>query len=477
MSTPAEAVLVALADAVFTFGPHGVLETLNPAGERLFGVTEAQVRGASLSCLVPGWEEQLRRMSPAGDRRGLPRGEVRAVRADGSTFPLELTISSAEVDGRPVSVAVGRNVSGRKAAEHELARLRRQNDLILESAGEGICGIDAEGRVTFVNAAFSELIARPPSEVVGRPLYDLVHHCRADGSRYLPADWPIGATMGDGRRRRTEGDLFCRADGSSFPVELFSSPIVEGARVVGSVVSVTDITERRSLERMKDEFVSLVSHELRTPLTSIRGSLGLLVGGAYGELPEATSEMLRIAVANTDRLIRLVNDILDLERIEADPMALMTEAAEVADLMAQAVHATKGMADEAGVTLAVEGSGNASLDVDRDRIVQALTNLLGNAVKFSPAGETVRLRATLRPDAVAFLVEDRGRGVPAADLDRIFEPFHQVDASDGRDRGGSGLGLAIVRSIARHHGGDVSAESVVGEGSTFRLVLPCGRGT
>ncbi|MBA2348212.1 MAG: response regulator [Solirubrobacterales bacterium] len=247
----------------------------------------------------------------------------------------------------------------------------------------------------------------------------------------------------------------------------------ENGVLVAKLGTAQDITASRAAERAKDEFTSVVSHELRTPLTSIRGSLGLLESGVLGELPEKGRRMVEIAVQNTDRLVRLINDILDIERMTSGhvPMALDTCAAR--DLLVRAVEGLEQLAAEAGVTLDV-GEGRASVSADPDRILQALTNLISNALKFSSEGGTVRVGCSAVAGGTRFEVIDQGRGIPADKLDSIFGRFQQVDASDSRDKGGTGLGLAICRTIVEGHGGRIWVESELGAGSTFAFVLPGG---
>jgi signal transduction histidine kinase len=224
-------------------------------------------------------------------------------------------------------------------------------------------------------------------------------------------------------------------------------------------------------ERVKDEFLSIAGHELRTPLTSIRGSLGLLAAGLVGELPAEAADMVALAVENTDRLVRLVNDILDIERMDAGHLPLERAPVGVGELVRQSAQALQATAEDAGVRLRVDIE-ELEVCADGDRIVQTLVNLLGNAIKFSPPGSTVTVAVGRDEGCARFSVTDSGRGIPAEQLDSIFERFNQVDASDTREKGGSGLGLAIAHGIVESHGGHLWAESAPGEGSSFRFTLP-----
>ena len=239
-----------------------------------------------------------------------------------------------------------------------------------------------------------------------------------------------------------------------------------------------DISDRREVERLKDEFVSVVSHELRTPLTSILGSLELLEGGVLKNRPQQAQRMLNIAVKNAERLVRLIEDILDIERIESGKITMTKQTCDAAKLMKTATEAIANVAREAGIKLSVSAV-SASLWADPDRIIQTLTNLLGNAIKFSPYGSTVWLSAEVinkeqeeEQPYILFQVKDRGRGIPPNKLELIFGRFQQVNASDSRKKGGTGLGLAICRSIVEHHEGRIWVESSLGKGSTFYFTLP-----
>ncbi|MGH9559860.1 MAG: ATP-binding protein, partial [Terracidiphilus sp.] len=248
-------------------------------------------------------------------------------------------------------------------------------------------------------------------------------------------------------------------------------PIHGNGTLSGWVLSFRDITQRYALDRMKDEFISTVSHELRTPLTSIRGALGLLNSGMLGEVGEKASSLLRIALTNSDRLVRLINDILDLERIQSGREPLAFRAVQLADIVKQAIEDLQPMAEQAGVKLTHDAT-RVEITADPDRLLQVITNLLANAVKFSPPNSPVSVMLRPGVTGVIFSVIDQGRGIPADKLETIFGRFQQVDASDSRQKGGSGLGLAICRTIVLQHSGRIWAERNPVRGSTFRIFLP-----
>ncbi|BAY15001.1 multi-sensor signal transduction histidine kinase [Anabaenopsis circularis NIES-21] len=266
-----------------------------------------------------------------------------------------------------------------------------------------------------------------------------------------------------------------RPDGSirwirdrAFPIKNELGKIV---RVAGIA---EDITEIQKIEQMKSEFIGIVSHELRTPLTSIRASLGLLQAGVYDKKPDKSKRMIEIAAIESDRLVRLVNDILDLERLESGRAVLEKTLCDATDLIQQAVAGVQAIAKQQNMTFDIHTT-EAQVLAATDAIIQTLTNLLGNAIKFSPPDATITLSVQQQIDYVLFGISDQGRGIPADKLEAIFGRFQQVDASDSRAKGGTGLGLAICRSIIDQHGGQIWAESTVGVGSTFFFTLPKNR--
>jgi PAS domain S-box-containing protein len=389
------------------------------------------------------------------------------------------------------------DITARKRAEAERLNLSRA----LEVAVVGTSQFDLQGNFVMVNPASASLLGYQPEELIGRNWQLTVPP--EDREKILEAYQQMLA-----HERAEVETKAVRKDGSIFDQKLVMVKAYDQQEQwIGHYGFMKDISDRCEVERLKDEFVSIVSHELRTPLTSIAGALDLLAAGVLQTQPQEAQRMLTIAANNTERLVRLINDILDIERIKSGKVTMMKVACNVADLIEQAAEVMEEMAKAAGVTLSVYPL-SVSLWADPDRMIQVLTNLLSNAIKFSAPNSTVFLSAELIsspvasvdvstqssreiPDApeasdrlstkftssrleaqILFKVKDTGRGIPADKLQAIFEPFQQVDASDSRQKGGTGLGLAICRSIVQHHEGQIWVESTLGEGSTFYISLP-----
>jgi signal transduction histidine kinase len=323
---------------------------------------------------------------------------------------------------------------------------------ILDLAPTGIVCIGLDGRIQVANRVAARMLGcTTPHELVGQPIRTYVQFLAPGAS----------------------GEEVCvRDDGSSFPIAYESAPLTENGRVTGTVISLHDISQQRAAEKRQAELVSLVSHELRTPLTSIRSALGLLASGLLGRLGGKGQDMLDIAVNNTDRLIRLLSDLLDLERINSGQSLLRHDLVPAEELMHAAADTVRGMADDAQVSIEIAHT-DACVHADPDRVLQVLINLLANAIKFSPAaGGSVWLDAEQLYEEIVFRVRDEGRGIPPDKLEVIFERFAQVEEQGDRRKGGVGLGLAISRAIVHQHGGQIWAESTLGSGTTVCVALP-----
>jgi PAS domain S-box-containing protein len=373
-------------------------------------------------------------------------------------------ISTVEMAASSLGQMLARSQERGRAEE-----LSRQQEILLDSVADGICGVDRHGLVSFANPAAAQLLGADAASLTGKQAHDLLHGFAPAGHR---CDDDCALRLAMSRHVATAGeDLVYRLDGTSFPAEYFSTPILDQGRFSGSVISFRDISQRNALDKLKDEFISTVSHELRTPLTSIRGALGLLSSGILGDVNDKAANLLRIALTNSDRLVRLINDILDLERIQSGREPLAFRGVQLAEVVRQAIDGMQPVADAAGVQL-LHDTVQAEITADGDRLLQVLTNLLSNAIKFSPSNATVSVMMRPGKTGVTLSVIDHGRGIPADKLESIFGRFQQVDASDARQKGGSGLGLAICRSIVLQHSGRIWAERNRVRGSTFRVFLP-----
>ncbi|MDJ0619832.1 MAG: response regulator [Calothrix sp. MO_192.B10] len=368
----------------------------------------------------------------------------------------------------------------RQRAQEELRHSQARFAGIVEIADDAIISIDNQQKITLFNQGAEKIFGYSAQEVMGKSLDLLLPSRYTAAHRQYVNEFGKSAKVARpmGERREIFG---LRKDGTEFPAEASISKLDLGGEIIYTVY-LQDISDRKYIERMKDEFVSVTSHELRTPLTSIHGSLGMLASGMIPPDSEQGKRLLQIAVDSTERLVRLINDILDIERIESGKVKMEKQTCNVSDLITEAVNVIQPLADKAGVNLDIQ-SISAHVWADFDRVVQTLTNLLSNAIKFSHRDATVWLTAQLQQvdsennshyqSQVLLQVEDTGRGIPADKLDNIFERFQQVDSSDSRHHDGTGLGLAICKSIVQQHGGNIWVESVLGEGSTFSFTLPC----
>ncbi|MEG4533348.1 PAS domain S-box protein [Microcoleus sp. D2_18a_D3] len=355
----------------------------------------------------------------------------------------------------------------RKQAEAVLREAERRWRSLLDNVQLIVVGLDIRGNVNYVNPFFLQLTGYTHPEVIGKSWFKELLPCSIQQSIKVV----FSEVLAQKYHVYYQNPILTKAGEERFIA--WNNTVLQDSEgnIIGTISIGEDITERQKLEHIKNEFIGIVSHELRTPLTGIQMSLGLIKSGVYDKKPEKSRRMIEIALLDTNRLVNLVNDILDLERLDSGRAILEKTVCKAADLMQQAVDSTQAIAIQQQISLIVTPT-DAEVWATGDAIVQTLTNLLSNAIKFSPAYSTIHLSAENQTDFVLFQVSDRGRGIPADKLELIFGRFQQVDASDSREKGGTGLGLPICRSIVEQHGGKIWAESILGEGSTFCFTLP-----
>jgi signal transduction histidine kinase len=337
---------------------------------------------------------------------------------------------------------------------------------------EAVMVLDADGTVVAENESACRVIADLSATDAATP--DRASDAIGLDGTVIPLDErPVPYTLATGEAVSGRVIGFPLESGETRWLEIDTQPLVRPGEDLpyAVVLSMDDITDRLALDQLKTQFVSIVSHELRTPLTAIQGSLKLLASGALGELPPKSSRMIDMAQSNSERLVRLVNDILDLQRMESGAEELQLSAFTDEILLDEVAALMQPLASEAGVTLTIDPA-RVSMTADHDRLIQTLSNLVGNAVKFSETGGRVSLASSEDDGVLRFTVADEGRGIPSDKLDSIFGRFQQVEASDARAKGGTGLGLAISKQIVELHGGSIHVESELGSGSTFIFTIP-----
>jgi PAS domain S-box-containing protein len=368
-------------------------------------------------------------------------------------------------------------------------RERRLKTALLDSAGEGIYGLDEHARCTFVNTTAAQMLGYEPAELLGRNMHRLVHGKRADGSPYPPQECPINKTLRSGERVRVEGEALWRKDGRSFLVEYSASPMVEG-EVSGAVVAFSDITARKRAEeereallqrerearaeaeaavRAREEVLAIVSHDLRNPLNSILGNASLLLQMSLDE--EQRVRQLQVIRRSAERMNRLIQDLLDVARLHAgQKLILEAQPLDLAPVATEACESFQPQVQQKSQRLECRVANDLpAVRADRDRLLQVLSNLIGNAVKFTPEGGRIVVEATPVDGEMRLTVADSGPGIPPENLERVFDPYWQARTTA---RLGAGLGLPIAKGVVESHGGRIWVESRPGEGATFTFTLP-----
>ena len=412
----------------------------------------------------------------AGQLRELPRRQPYAEVAylGRALDALLRNLRQKEADLRELNASLERRVEERTAALRETFEHVRESEqrikTILESAPDPFIGADFQGRITDWNPRAEALFGWSREEVIGRPLVQVLVPERYRGSAERALAQFVASGNAGFAGRPMERTVVDRA-GREIDVEMRIG-VIDTGKLQLMCAFLHDVSHRREVERLKNEFVSTVSHELRTPLTAVYGSLRLLGSGVAGTLGEQGRQLLEMSTRSCERLIRLINDVLDIEKIASGRLELKLERHELRELLERAVRDTEPYAAGFGVALRLDPPPPAQVRADADRITQVIVNLLSNAAKFSPRGGEVQVALAVDALRARVSVVDQGPGISEEFRPRVFERFAQADASDRRQKGGTGLGLNICRSIVQAHGGEIGFESVPGVRTEFFFELP-----
>jgi PAS domain S-box-containing protein len=451
-------------DLLCIAGFDGYFKRLNPAFEEVLGYTREELLSIPLLELVHPDDRELtaREIASLGVGRTTHYFENRYRCKDGSTRWIAWTSTPMVDEG--LMYAAGRDITRAKIAEQELRRSEARTRSIIDNALGGLITSNEKGIIETVNPAAERIFGYTAEELLGRTVCMLVaakYESTGDCLRHL-RDAALGrVTEWEGRRR----------NGESFPCELSLFELYTAGEERHFAAHLLDISERNEVERMKKDFLSTVSHELRTPLTSIRGSLGLLGAGVMGELPPDACSMVKVAERNSVRLIALINDILDFDKLESGKMEMDLRPTPLMRVLERSIESISAFAVQEGVAIELH-CGNVMVLGDEARLGQVAVNLLSNAVKYSRPGGTVAVTAIADGASIEVRVQDQGRGIAPELQKRLFRRFQRSDSSDARTTPGTGLGLAICKAIVEQHGGSVGVQSVDGEGSTFWFRIP-----
>lgn len=487
-----DAVLNTVLEGIVTIDERGTITSFNRSAEAIFGYAAAEVVGSNVKMLMPDpyraeHDGYLQRYRDTGEARIIGIGrEVEGQRSNGERFPMKLAVAEMRQSEPRHFVGIVKDVSQHRLAENRLGEADRWRRAILDGATAAIIATDCDGLIQTFNRSAQQLLGYDESEVVGRQTPALFHDPAEVAARARQLSSELGFDVAPGfeafvaRARRGEVDArewsYLRKDGARVPVILSITALRDAeGQISGFLGMANDLSEHKKIERLKSEFVSTVSHELRTPLTSIRGALGGVLGKAAIELPNKVRRLLETAYRNSERLTVLINDILDLEKIESGHMAFSMAPLDLVELCHSSLAANEGYARQHQAQLAplVSSEATAMVSGDAHRLMQVLSNLLSNAIKYSPPEGVVEISLSSgRAGYWHIGVRDRGAGIPEEFRDSIFKRFAQADGSDARSKGGTGLGLSIAKAIVEHHSGVIDYVTEMGCGTEFFLELP-----
>jgi len=507
-----ELILSSAAEGICGVDLDGKVIFVNPAARKMFGWAEDEGVGLDLHTLTHHHDSDGKPLAIAECPvfKTLNDGQRRHIddslywRRDGTSFPVEFTVSPVERDGKVTgAVNVFRDISERKAIEAELEQHRRHLEAlvqqrtselmqtearashILHSSADGLYGIDLNGIITFINPAACTILGYSAEQLIGRGAHELIHHSRPDGSLYPAANCPSYNALRKGEKVRVDDEVYWHADGHAIPVMYATHPMLLDGVITGAVTSFIDVSIQRAaaeareraliaaehLARVKSEFLANMSHEIRTPLNGVLGFAQIGYRN-YTNSEKARDAFAKIKLSG-DRLLGVINDILDFSKIEAGKLRIEQIEVVLSDVVEHALDLVRDRAEAKQLNLQVELAPDLPRTCVSDplRMGQVLLNILSNAVKFTEAG-SIRITLIRQEQELVFKVEDTGIGMDSTQLDVLFNPFQQADASASRKFGGTGLGLAISKRILDLMGGTISISSQPGAGTSVEFRFP-----
>jgi two-component system CheB/CheR fusion protein len=471
-------------DAIIGKSFDGIITSWNNGAYRLYGYTAEEAIGRHASFLAPpGLKDQLDPiLRQVREGRAVEHLETRRLRKDGSPVDVSVTYSPI-IDASKAIVgvsAISRDITQLVRARQEIAEREEHIRLLLDSTAEAVYGIDLSGVCTFCNSSCARLLGYDsPAALIGRQMHPLIHHTRPDATPYPPEQSPIYHAMRNREGTHVDNEVLWRADGSSFPAEYWSHPIIRNGDVIGAVVTFLDITERRQAEeevlegvRRREQFLAMLSHELRNPLAAILSATTLLDNTSWPD--EACREAAKVVERQAKHMARLLDDLLDVARITRGRIVLRNERLDLRDTARSAVESLGPFLAEHGTRLTVDlDEQPIPVFGDPARLQQIQANLLSNASKYSPPGAEVRLEVRCEGAHALIRVTDAGYGIERDVLPRIFDLFVQGRQSLERREGGLGIGLTLLKSLVTLHNGTVDARSDgPGLGSVFTVRIP-----
>jgi len=465
-------------DGIITIDEDQRIVLINSAAEKMFGCSGQHVMGQSLEQFLP---ERFRHnhkdhIQTFGETNATNRhmgslGVIFGLRYSGEEFPLEASISQVDVGNKKLITVILRDITERQKAEETLRHLKHQSELLLHAAGEGIYGLDLQGNTTFVNPVALEMLGWESHELIGQPQHTLIHHTKPDGTPYPREECPIYRAFIDGVVHHVVDDVFWRKDGTSFPVEYTSTPIVENGESKGAVVTFKDVTERKRLEAQLSQterlaemgtLASGMAHEIGTPMNVILGRAEYLMRKTSDE---STKKGLATIVTQVERITKIMNQLLNFARrrsIDRRPLELSRVVHNMLDVVQERM-------ERGGIKLKVDlDSKCPKVLADQDQMGQVILNLVMNAIQAMPKGGSLTVTLKYNKKNVNLAIADSGYGIPQDNIPKLFTPFFTTKEIGE----GTGLGLTVVHGIVQEHEGTVAVESEPKKGATFTISLP-----